>query len=1249
MAAIKTELFIKANQEGVDKITKSVEELGNSLSSALKAIPTISDKTNTHLEKLGQTIGKLVSMTNDMRESLARVSTQGEKSIGVFRNMEWSVKSVVGDMTKLVQIQARWYGTRTLLDALATSFSAATTGVFKYISALDQAAAEMLRFPATGGVISKEDFQGAADAVKTIQQQLVQLPVDLQKMSGVAQAFVGAGIPTSTVAEMIPMLAQLNTAFKEIDLNQFAVAVTAAFNTFKDQIKTGTSDAEKFKGIVETLLRGQAVGIIRPEEFTKVLQYMGTIGRLSGFSVQQITAMAVAITNTGDRANKAARLAASFMVALQQPKARQMLEGIGIAIDRDKTLASQFDGIMDSLIKKTAAAKGTVPVGVQGFLGDLMGKEQGRAFSAFLTQFATYTKLRKEMEGGDISGGLARAAEIMAKPVGAQWTIFLNTVGLLTTAISKLDSETLRGFVGTLVDVARGVLFAADSTGTYADQINKLGSAGQVAYSFMGALMDILNTARSAFAPLITAIGVVLGLFAQLLQSLSENKALVTLLSSAISAGLVTYAFGGLVRILGIVIGNLGIVVAKILDVTVATTTAQAAMGSLSISVGTMATAFGVLFVGLVALNGIMQSLNSEFDRLEKRDTAAAAEHARIQTSEQAQKYLDKLDKAQSQIRKKAPTKEEFTKENEEGMVVFNRKAYEEAKEQWADYEYNRAVGLSRRRFFLEKEKKQQEEEEKLKRLKPSIPDTSVGKALSDVSSIKRDYRTKIDTVEAGERTELQILEKAHREGLIGAEEYEAERNSIIQRAYRERLALYNTEYTAIEKEYDRLIASASGKNAGERRRQLTSDKESALSALRESMKQLLEKGRQEELVSDKKAWEDKVNNAKIYLEKMRHLQEMRVEEEDREKRNQIATETTLNEYLYGEGYRSAKDYYDKIGALQEEDLERAKKEAVEKANINVESLRKLVYGYADELGNFFQGVGEKSKEGQAALAKIDEIIEKLGIDINQLDREGKLKQLQNDLKKLTDISYLWEGEGGGLKVFKRSMDQVVKDFGNWGKLINNMWTDVMSSMASSFDQIFMDFLEGKLKTLKEYFVSFLKAVYQALTQVLSKIIATGIASMFSNLAGSMMNSGSGGSGGSSGGSGGSGGSSYSSYQVTHTGAGPGESTGVYRMAPSSSLLGAKRYHVGVGPGEHAAIIRNDESVLTPGQMKQLGRINAGGPVNLQVKLENKSSQETKAEQGEMKWDGEKWVVSVVLKDLQNNGTLARTLMNRRM
>jgi hypothetical protein len=57
---------------------------------------------------------------------------------------------------------------------------------------------------------------------------------------------------------------------------------------------------------------------------------------------------------------------------------------------------------------------------------------------------------------------------------------------------------------------------------------------------------------------------------------------------------------------------------------------------------------------------------------------------------------------------------------------------------------------------------------------------------------------------------------------------------------------------------------------------------------------------------------------------------------------------------------------------------------------------------------------------------------------------------------------------------------------------------------------------------------------------------------------------------------------------IHHGGYGPGDSIKSARIISALAFANAPRFHTGIGPGERPAIIRDDESVLTPGQMRQL-------------------------------------------------------------
>jgi hypothetical protein len=82
------------------------------------------------------------------------------------------------------------------------------------------------------------------------------------------------------------------------------------------------------------------------------------------------------------------------------------------------------------------------------------------------------------------------------------------------------------------------------------------------------------------------------------------------------------------------------------------------------------------------------------------------------------------------------------------------------------------------------------------------------------------------------------------------------------------------------------------------------------------------------------------------------------------------------------------------------------------------------------------------------------------------------------------------------------------------------------------------------------------------------------------------------------------------------------------------------RYHSGIGPKEQLAVLRKDEGVFTPGQMKALGN----RELNVQVNLENQSGQPMKAKQSSSEFDGKKYVINVILEDINKGGVLRGAL-----
>jgi|GEM_PF-5636558 len=89
----------------------------------------------------------------------------------------------------------------------------------------------------------------------------------------------------------------------------------------------------------------------------------------------------------------------------------------------------------------------------------------------------------------------------------------------------------------------------------------------------------------------------------------------------------------------------------------------------------------------------------------------------------------------------------------------------------------------------------------------------------------------------------------------------------------------------------------------------------------------------------------------------------------------------------------------------------------------------------------------------------------------------------------------------------------------------------------------------------------------------------------------------------------------------------------------------APRFHTGIGPGEQAAIIRRDESVLTPGQMRQLAPVGAGLQ-NLRVEIVNQGSAQQQVVSAQPTFDVKGMVLKIVLDDVRTGGPIRSAVKN---
>lgn len=168
----------------------------------------------------------------------------------------------------------------------------------------------------------------------------------------------------------------------------------------------------------------------------------------------------------------------------------------------------------------------------------------------------------------------------------------------------------------------------------------------------------------------------------------------------------------------------------------------------------------------------------------------------------------------------------------------------------------------------------------------------------------------------------------------------------------------------------------------------------------------------------------------------------------------------------------------------------------------------------------------------------------------------------------------------------------------------NEVLRGMSGVLSSQLTTGLTDILDGT-KSVSQGFSDMSKAIVRALEEAIIKMVVVApIMRALQGIAGGFL----GGGGGTMG--------ADSLAAIHHGGYGPGDSFPM-RAVSAGAFGNAPRFHTGIGPGERAAVIRSDESVLTPGQMRMLtpakGSVAAGdnGPT---INIINQSS--GKVEQG---------------------------------
>lgn len=266
-----------------------------------------------------------------------------------------------------------------------------------------------------------------------------------------------------------------------------------------------------------------------------------------------------------------------------------------------------------------------------------------------------------------------------------------------------------------------------------------------------------------------------------------------------------------------------------------------------------------------------------------------------------------------------------------------------------------------------------------------------------------------------------------------------------------------------------------------------------------------------------------------------------------------------------------------------------------------------VYHGYTDRLESIATNVKSKMDE---ALANEDTVAFKAWQNVLR-DVNAELLEIKKSLQDLGDGTYsenLFNGIQTGLGKLK-TVKQSVKQLGE----------DIVSNLNSTFDDFFNEAMTGKLKSFGDYCQSFFNSLAKSISNILSQIMTKWTVNAISGMMGDT-----------------------SGFLGGLFGIGK-KATGGYVTDIPKYAGGGNTFLVGENGPEFVTLNGGGAQVTsTHTTQRQLSENTAP---NVTINVINQTGTEAKAEATAPKWDGESWVIGVVLNAVATNKNGMRSLI----
>lgn len=346
-------------------------------------------------------------------------------------------------------------------------------------------------------VLDGEAAETASNQVKGLITQMrafaVENAITVEEQSKAAQRLLAAGLQINEVAAAYENFAKFQIAFPDVEMEKFTNAIVGLMNATRDMtgFRELANDTERLKKLIDETTAAAAVAVFEPKDIPVFLSHLSAIATTAGVLPEQILAIVGTLTNLGIKAQTAGRLVRGLMLSLSSKEKLQILDDLGVAIDKSKALGPQLENILLQLTKITEMdISGSVAVKGLEILGELLPAERASVAAALMRDINSGSQIYNAQLQAIVNsqGAVDRASEVMNKALFNQEKILGNI---------KKEASTMIGEILSLGDAYSGLAYligaAAIPASVFALGLKEIGLAAASTAFEIKAIADMFK------------------------------------------------------------------------------------------------------------------------------------------------------------------------------------------------------------------------------------------------------------------------------------------------------------------------------------------------------------------------------------------------------------------------------------------------------------------------------------------------------------------------------------------------------------------------------------------------------------------------------------------------------------------------------------------------------------------------------------------------------------------------------------